>query len=237
MTGFTAPHHARRIACWTVVLASAASLAAAALAGGVTASLESAVRNNDSEAIERALRESDNVGFTAPDGKTILMAAAADDNLALVDHLLARAVDVGRENDRGGTALMYAAANGSVSVARRLLDAGARIDHRAENGWTALTLGAAKGHLQLVDLLLDAGADPNVPDVFGFTALMRAAQNHQTGVVARLAAEPRTDANRVNVRGLDALDVAMASGYCDVVKLLDKSPSGADSTACLEQSR
>ncbi len=202
---------------------------------GNTDDLGSAVRNNDSEQLESAVRENGALEFAAPDGKTVLMAAAADGNRALVAYLIEHRVDVGRRNHRGGTALMYAAANGSIDAARLLLDAGAEVDGRAENGWTALTLAAAKGHEPVVDLLLDADADPNVPDVFGFTALMRAAQNRRAAVVGRLLADPRTDAVRANVNGMNALDVAIHAGHCDIARLLAESNEGDAGAACARQ--
>lgn len=215
-------------AAWTLGIAGSPSLFAAD-------DLQAALRNNDSETLEAVVREDGAVEFAAPDGKTVLMAAAADDNRALVAYLIEHRVDVGRRNHRGGTALMYAAANGSIDTARLLLDAGAEVDGRAENGWTALTLAAAKGHDAVVELLLTRGADPNVPDVFGFTALMRAAQNRRAVVVSRLLDDPRTDADRVNVNDMDALDVAVHAGHCDIARLLGDASGRDDRADCASQ--
>lgn len=192
--------------------------------------LDQAIRNNDSTTLERAVRDGQVGNLAAADGKTVLMAAAADDNLALLDLLLARGEDAAARNQRGGNALMYAAANGANAATRRLLRAGVAVDERAGNGWTALILAAAKGHADTVGLLLDARADPNVPDVFGYTAIMRAAENRHRAVVALLAASPATDLARVNARGTDVLDIARLAGHCDIVQLL--TPTDGDATPC-----
>lgn len=199
-------------ACIAVPLAAASS--------GDDETILDAIRDNDSELIAREVYAGGAIDVAAGDGKTMLMAAAADGNTALVEHLLAKHADPGARNDRGGTALMYAAANGEVTTARRLLQAGAPPDDRAENGWTALTLAAAKGHASMVSLLLAAGADPDIPDVFGFTPLMRAAQNGRREAVSRLLVDPRTDIVKRNVGGDDALAVAVGTGDCAIVALI-----------------
>ena len=71
-----------------------------------------------------------------------------------------------------------------------------------------------------MSLLLAAGADPDIPDVFGFTPLMRAAQNGRRNAVARLLADPRTDIGKRNVGGDDALAVAVGTGDCAIVALV-----------------
>ena len=185
--------------------------------------LRDAIRNNHSRTLERALVSPELLGVIADDGKTMLMAAAADDNTGLLSMLLDAGADPDDVNDRGGTALMYAAANGAPGCVRLLLESGADIDARADNGWTAVTLASAKGHLDVVALLLGRGADPNVPDVFGWTPLMRAVQNHRLDVVRELLHSPLVDAERINSQGRNALHVAMEYGFCDIARALSKA--------------
>ncbi|KAA3631096.1 MAG: ankyrin repeat domain-containing protein [Proteobacteria bacterium] len=183
-----------------------------------------AIRNNDSAFLAHAIDDDAPLPeLTASDGKTVLMAACADDNLALVDRLLAAGADVRVHNERGGTALMYAAAAGSEAIVSRLIDTGADIDFRAENGWTALTLASAKGHAHVVSALLARGADPNIPDVFGYTALMRAAQNGRRDAVGTLLESPRTSLVQINTSGRRALEVARESGHCDITNDLQRA--------------
>ncbi len=203
-----------------ILLAVLLPLAAAADWPAPSAHLRDAIRNNRSAELELVLEHPGLTETTAEDGKTVLMAAAADGNTKLLTALLDRGADPLAGNHRGGTALMYAAANDAGDCARVLLERGAAVNARAENGWTAITLASAKGHLAMVDLLLDRGADPNVPDVFGWTPLMRAVQNDRIAVVEALLASPRVDPNRVNSMGRNALHVAMEQGHCEIARAL-----------------
>lgn len=210
------------LACLTI-----AGPAAFALDEPTNREIVAAIRNNDSEVLVRALKFKPGLGLKAQDGKTILMAAAADNNYDLVNRIINRGIDVRVTNYRGGTALMYAAANGAPDVAGRLIDAGSNVNERASNGWTALTLAAAKGHEEVVELLLARGANPNVPDVFGWTPLMRATQNGYLAVVIALLAHQATDVAWVNVKGDDAWRIAVAAGHCAIAGQLKRPADGA----------
>jgi len=185
-----------------------------------------AIRDNDVRQIELLLNNGASSNVMTRDGKTMLMAAAAAGYLSLVGRLLDSGSPVNAVNDRGGDALMYAASYGRVKVIRYLLGKNARPARRAQNGWTALTLAVAKGHTPVVRVLLDAGVDPNTADVFGWTPLMRGVANNKAGSVRLLLGHTGTDINRRNANGQHALHIAVDSGSCDMIGLLESA--GAD---------
>ncbi len=182
--------------------------------------LRDAIRNNRSVDLEIVLEHGELLDFKATDGKTVLMAAAADGNNRLLRALLDSGANPHVDNNRGGTALMYAAAAGAADCVRTLLERDVSVNARADNGWTAITLASAKGHRATVELLLDHGADPNAPDAFGWTPLMRATQNRRREAVAALLRSPRVDPARVNSMGRDALHIAMEQGHCEIARTL-----------------
>lgn len=113
--------------------------------------------------------------------RTLLMRAAARNDVEESRKLLARGADVNAKMADGYTALMYGAFYGSADVVRFLLDNGADVNARHKSGLTAL-MEAAKQNLDAgdvianyigaVEALLKKGADVSLRDKDGRTALM-----------------------------------------------------------------
>lgn len=115
--------------------------------------------------------------------RTLLMRAAARNDVEEAKKLLARGADVNAKMSDGYTALMYGAFYGSAEVVAFLLDNGAEVNARHKSGLTAL-IEAAKQNMDAgdvitnyvgtVEALLKKGADVSVRDRDGRTALMYA---------------------------------------------------------------
>ncbi|NGP54014.1 ankyrin repeat domain-containing protein [Thioalkalivibrio sp. XN8] len=165
----------------------------------------------------------------ASEGKTGLMHAAGDGDLALARQLLAAGAGVDDRNANGGTALMYAVSAGDVAMARLLLEAGADPNARARIGWTPLLVGAAKGRADAIKLLLDAGADAADADAYGWTPLMRAVSAGHVAAVDALLGSERANLEAREESGATALHIAAGRGYTEIVRrLLD---AGAEASA------
>ncbi|KAJ1473217.1 ankyrin repeat-containing domain protein [Baffinella frigidus] len=110
------------------------------------------------------------------DGRTLLMAAAAQGQLEVVEAYVAHGQTPGVPAietccDGGWTALTYAVVNGSAGAVQALIKGGATVNGRDAEGRTALHHAAAAGggrwdkmigiKVKVVELLLDAGADVN----------------------------------------------------------------------------
>lgn len=126
----------------------------------------------------------------------------------------------------GATALFRAARGGDVELVKFLIDNGALVDLPNENGVTPLMIGTGYGAsdidtrgrfrseaqaVEVAKLLLDAGADINHALPSGATALIGAANEGYTDVVALLA-EHGADLFHEDSNGKTALDSAMGRG-------------------------
>ena len=78
-------------------------------------------------------------------------------------------------------------------------------------------VAAVKGHAEMVREMLARGADPNLPDVYGWTPLMRAASRNREHAVRALLADPRTDLARRDDDGATALHHAAEEGHRELV--------------------
>jgi uncharacterized protein len=87
------------------------------------------------------------------DGRTTLMLACFEGDLAVVRRLLAGGADVNAQDRDGDTALMFAAFRGHAAVVRLLLEHGADLDAKARNGWTAKRAAQSGPHPQVVEVI------------------------------------------------------------------------------------
>jgi ankyrin repeat protein len=87
------------------------------------------------------------------DGRTALMLACFEGNLALARRLLAAGADVNARDRDGDTALMFAAFRGHAALVRLLLEHGADIHAQARNGWTAEKAARSGPHLDVVEII------------------------------------------------------------------------------------
>jgi hypothetical protein len=114
-------------------------------------------------------------------------------------------------------------------VVRLLLWAGANPDEKGMYQSTALMRiiryqrELPKASPRIAKRLLEAGADPNLRDVNGWTALMFAAENGSSDIVALLLKhKARTDFK--NCAGQTAADIASAKGHKALAKRLRTLP-------------
>lgn len=169
--------------------------------------------------------------FTAPSasGKTALMEAAGDGDLARVLALLENGAKVDERNANGGTALMYAVSANELEIVGVLLRRGADPNANARIGWTPMLVAAAKGRDAAVRLLLAAGAEPAVRDAYGWTPLMRAVSSGYLDAVEALLATGRAELDAQEESGATALHIAAGRGYARIVERL--LAAGAESRA------
>jgi hypothetical protein len=112
-----------------------------------------------------------NLNMVNSSGENLLMLAAIDNQLALVQKLIDKGADV---NKPGWTALHYAASKGHIDMIRLLLDQQAYIDAESPNGTTPLMMAARYSTPKTVKLLLEEGADPRIRNQLGYDALQMA---------------------------------------------------------------
>ena len=135
------------------------------MAAGASLTLHEAVYLGDLDLARRRLEAGDdpNTAEGCYQGP-ILMKAADDGNLALVDLLLDFGANIEAMDDLGRRPLLSAAGHGQTKVVRRLLDRGADLDVRDWGGHAALAEAARGGHGELARWLIDRGAKRGVVD-------------------------------------------------------------------------
>jgi ankyrin repeat protein len=104
-------------------------------------------------------------------GRTIVHAATARNDIALVRRALVRSVDPNVLSDSGVAAIHIAAWLNRVEIAGILLDAGVLPDIALPNGENALSIAIEKGHHALFRLLLERGAQCDTPRRPGYLYL------------------------------------------------------------------
>jgi hypothetical protein len=179
-------------------------------------------------------------------GRTTLIMAANQNDLAMVQFFLDQGVNVNAvdSTDKAGhTALMAAAAQSNTAIVKALIQKGADVNMAttdasvvkngplAFKGRTALMMAAPYGSTEMIRLFLDAHADVNVRDIAGMTPLMFAvASENQDPEVVKMLLAAGADPKVQSTTGETALDWARKYGNPAVLKLLGgeaKTPTPA----------
>jgi len=188
----------------------------------------SAIANDRIDTLERLLNtHSDNknaalklLRAVAPNGKSALMVASKQGELALAKRMVKLGANVNELTQTGGTPLMFAVLGNHVSVARWLHESGADINAKGSNGWSAATIAGAKGQTDMLRWLISAGANIDSPDVYRFTPLMRAVDNQHAQAVQILLLLGRAGVNFKDESDNTALHFAVSNKQIEVIKLL-----------------
>ena len=128
----------------------------------------------DTRDVAQMVQRGASVDSTDIEGNTLLMLAARDGHLDLVDFLIKQRAKLNARNSAGDTALRLAAFRGHLSVVQRLIAGGANVNMP---GWTPLAYAAYNGHTEIATVLVKAGADVNAASENGHTPLISAFGN------------------------------------------------------------
>jgi uncharacterized protein len=149
-------------------------------------------------------------------GTTLLMVAARNGNVELLDFLLRSGANAMNQNRYGDTAIALAALYGHEHAVQRMIDAGARSDGP---GWGALHYAAYGGYTQIVRLLLSSGVNVNTRAPTQQTALMLAARNGHRDVV-KLLIDAGACSDMGDLNGNTAQSIALKAGNDEIVSVL-----------------
>lgn len=176
-----------------------------------------AVRLGDAPALEALLNQGLLPDTVDPHGNSLLILAAREGKLEVVDLLIRKRAKVGYRNPAGDSALSVAALQGFKPIVDRLLAAGAPIGNE---GWSPLIYAAFGGHLDIVKTLVERGAiiDQLAPNKA--SALMFAARNGHIEVV-RYLLDKGADPTLVNDQQRTARSWALEKGNTDIAALID----------------
>lgn len=152
-------------------------------------------------------------------GTTLLMTAAANGNVPLVEILLRVHANPLKINKYGESALALAALNGHVELVRLLVEGGASVN---APGWGAIHYAVFNGHATIVTYLIERGADVNVRAPNRYTPLMLAARNGRREVV-RILLGAGANPSLGDLNGNTAIGIAQEAGNHDIAGLLGAS--------------
>lgn len=148
--------------------------------------------------VEQLLARGAGVNDKNAAGETVLMIAAANNHVAIVQKVLYDLkADLNERDNNGEDALMKAAANGHLAVIQVILDSRnlMMLKGQDRNGMTALMKAAAQGHELVVKEIVDyrnynsGGFDIKMKDRYGKTALDHAQASGHKAIVTFL--EPK----------------------------------------------
>ncbi|RHZ62633.1 hypothetical protein CDV55_106452 [Aspergillus turcosus] len=125
-----------------------------------------------------------------------------------------------RESLTGRTPLSQAAGNGHLAVVDLLMDRGAKLESKDNGGHTPLSWAIKNDHADTVKLLLEKGANPDCKDASKERLLLWAAQAGHAAITSLLAANPKTNLNATDDKGLTPLLRAVYTQQFVIAKIL-----------------
>jgi uncharacterized protein len=182
------------------------------------------------------LRKSkDDVNALYPSGRTDLIYAVIESDIAKLRDLLSRGANVNVRDESGKTALAYARNSSAgdakaLELARTLIDAGANLNLKDSIGMTVLMHAAYSyrdKEAKLFNMFLAAGSDTNAKDNYGTTVLMHAvhAATVDSALISNVNTLIRAKArvNKRNSLGQTALSIAIKSKDMELINVLKRA--------------
>ena len=164
--------------------------------------------------------------------ETPIHVAASAGHAGILSLLLEHGAKVDMRDESGRTPLYLASEFGQLKAGQVLLDRGADIKARSPKSdycWTPLFRAVLNRHFEYSRMLLKRGAVIDAPDCDSETVLHMAVRWGDTQAVQFLL-EHGADVNVRNKDGQTPVQIALKSGYQDIVELMSKYckvPSGA----------
>ncbi|WP_309244732.1 ankyrin repeat domain-containing protein [Cohnella silvisoli] len=184
-----------------------------------------AAEQGDLETMRDVLLGGVDLNMQDANGRTAMMAAAYNNQIAAFEWLVNEGADVNIRDNRLDNPFLYAGAEGLIEILKLSIKAGA--DTRMTNrfGGTALIPAADRGHVEIAKLLLTT-TDVNVNHVnnLGWTALIEAVilgdggPKHQQ--IVKLLLEHGADPNITDNDGVTPLSHAALRGYGEMIAML-----------------
>eukprot|EP00747_Dinoflagellata_sp_TGD_P212399 gnl/TRDRNA2_/TRDRNA2_85491_c0_seq1.p1 gnl/TRDRNA2_/TRDRNA2_85491_c0~~gnl/TRDRNA2_/TRDRNA2_85491_c0_seq1.p1 ORF type:complete len:856 (-),score=216.39 gnl/TRDRNA2_/TRDRNA2_85491_c0_seq1:95-2614(-) len=174
-----------------------------------------AVRSNQPDLVDKALKNGADINEVNENGVTALMFAIEKGKEAVINRLLEEVMDLNKQGMKfGETALIIAAKKGDETSLQALLDKNAQIDAVDKNGQTALMHAATHDQPKTVEKLIKAPgipADMDKRDSNGNTALMLALEKKKVAT-AEVLYKNGADLNLKNNDDDTALIIAAVKG-------------------------
>lgn len=175
-----------------------------------------ALKTNDVVAVRNLLAKGMEPNSSDKEGYSLLMYAAREGQLDMMEMLLQKGAKVNARNFVGETAIMLAAYRGHLESVKLLYRHAARLD---QPGWAPIHYAAIEGKTEVLRFLLDQGAMIDAPAPNGATALMLTARGGHIAALKLLLERGANPALRTDSGG-SALDWAEAANHTEAANLL-----------------
>ncbi|HQR02509.1 MAG: ankyrin repeat domain-containing protein [Proteobacteria bacterium] len=180
-----------------------------------------AANNDQTDTVMDLIRRGMDPNTVDARGNSLLMIAARNGNLQLLESLLKIHANYLKNNNFNEDALMLAAYHGHLACVQKLLSFGATAE-RDNGSWSPLLYAAYAGWTNVAALLLDNKSSVNQVGPNGETALMLAARNGHKEAVQMLLARG-ADPDLRNPSDLTASDLATKAGNQIIADLIKSS--------------
>lgn len=181
-----------------------------------------AANNNDNATVLDLIGRGMDVNTADPAGMSLLMMAARNGNLPLLESLLVNRANPNRLSRHGDSALLLAALGGHVEAVRLLVKFKADLNPQ---GWAPLHYAVFGGHQAVFELLLSSGAAVDARAPNGQTAAMLAAKLGKIDLL-KLLVEAKADVGLVDYSNATALSLARASNNTEAAEYLQTIVAG-----------
>lgn len=177
----------------------------------------SAIKRDDSGAINSLLTRGFDPNTLSPGGESGLLLAVKEPSIKVAEVLINwPKTDVELRNKQDESPLMMAAFKGLLDISQKLIARDADVN---KTGWTPLHYAATRGHLEIITLLLDNHAYIDAESPNGSTPLMMAA-HYGTPEAVKLLLEAGADPLLKNQQGLSAIDFAQQAKRQDIAEIV-----------------
>lgn len=185
------------------------------------------VKNNDTNAVKKALDMGADVHTTDHNRHSLLLLATENNLVGMAEPLIAYGADVNQQADNKDTPFLYAGATGRTDLLKLFIAHGPRFDIYNRYNGTALIPACERGYVAAVRLLANTEGFPiDHINRLGWTALLEAVllgnggPDHQQCV--QILKDAGADINIADKDGVTPLQHARQKGYKEIVRILEK---------------
>jgi ankyrin repeat protein len=173
-------------------------------------------KQDDRDALTRALTQLANIDTQDHDGRTAFSWAAGNGHIDIINQLVELGANIHIPDHDGRTPFGWAVANQQVAIINTLLDHPTNFFIPNHEITTLFMSSVTRGHTDLVRRLLDRGVDINTPDVDGRTAIRNAIENRDTNTI-NLLLERNANIDIPDNQGITPIIWAASEHLTDII--------------------
>ncbi|MDQ6530236.1 ankyrin repeat domain-containing protein [Flavobacterium sp. LHD-85] len=184
-----------------------------------------AVKENNIDAVAKALKNGENVNLTDSHKRSLLLIATNNKNFEMAELLVKHGADVNQQADNLDSPFLYAGATGQTKLLKLFLANGARFDVFNRYNGSALIPACERGHIETVRLLANTKNYPiNHVNRLGWTGLMEAivlgdgTKKYQE--IVKILKDAGAKMDIPDHDGVTPLQHAERAGYKEIAKII-----------------